>query len=489
MTAIAPRTLSPARDEIIVPLAAPDDSEGWRHAVRRLLGEDIAPERVVFSVAGASDLFATAAPPRTVPTPAGVAVPRSAAALARVAIDHADEGRFSLLYRFLWRARRERGLADNPSDPDTLAVRRLEKSVRRDLHKMHAFVRFREIPANGARQAYAAWFEPDHHIVETTAPFFIRRFTNMDWTIVTPRKSIKWENGTLTVGDGGRRTDVPDADAFEAAWSAYFAAIFNPARVKVKAMQAEMPKKYWRNLPEARLIPSLIETARARTDKMQQDALDLADRQETTIAPPGGSVPTALPAIAAALRTCTDCPLHENATQAVPGEGPADAALFLVGEQPGDLEDREGRPFVGPAGQLLRQTLSDLGIDPAGAYITNAVKHFKFLVRGKARVHKTPSAREIDVCAEYVRAEHAAVAPVVTVTLGVSALRAMLGRAQPLKEVRGTALPLASGGVLVPTFHPSYLLRLRDAQGRAIEEGKFRADLEKARSLLDGAPA
>lgn len=470
---------------IVVSLAAEDDAPGWRRATRALLAEGAAPQDVVWEVGGAGDLFggADGISPTEFPEKVALTLPRAAVELIRKAIDHSDPGRFSRLYRYLWRCRQRPAIAANPADEDGAHIRRWEKAVRRDLHKMHAFLRFREVPSDTpGRAAYAAWFEPDHHIVETTAPFFIRRFANMDWTIITPRKSIRWIGETLQVGDGGRREDVPEADAFDVAWSAYFTAIFNPARVKIKAMTAEMPKKYWKNLPEARHIPALLAEAEDRVRTMRRDAL------AKTTAPSMDSVSTAIPAtleeITAKIHHCTACPLHLSASRAVIGEGPNDADLMIVGEQPGDQEDLEGRPFIGPAGQLLTTHLAAIGLRREDAYITNAVKRFKFTQRGKRRLHQSPSAADITACAPHLHAEIAAIRPRAIIALGATALRAILGRPERLARVRGEVLRLTDGTVLIPTFHPAYLLRLTDPQARQVETRKFAADLAQARAQL-----
>ena len=467
----------------VVTLGAEDDVHGFQAEARRLLAARVPPERVVWRVAGQEqDLFG-APPERAKAHPGDVRLPRDAVALATTAAHHSDPDRWALIYGFLYRSLTDKGLADNPADPVVQRLRQMEKAIRRDAHKMHAFVRFKEVGTEDGAPRYVAWFEPDHHIVEREAPFFIRRFANMDWAIVTPRKSIRWDGGKLTVGPGGQRSDVPQDDAFEDAWRAYYASIFNPARVKVSAMTSEMPKKYWKNLPEAKLIPELIEQAPARVAKMSADALANEERALGQAMRAREARPLAMPAIHTLVRACTNCPLHGPATQAVPGEGPPDARLFLIGEQPGDMEDVAGRPFVGPAGQVLTQAMEQAGLDRSSAYLTNAVKHFRFEMRGKKRLHRTPSPGHVEACAEWLHAEHQAVAPAVTVTLGATALRGLLGKAVPLARVRGTMLSLP-GGVLIPTFHPAYLLRLPDEGARRVEEGKFLADLRKAKEAL-----
>ena len=167
----------------------------------------------------------------------------------------------------LLKLRVNRRAMEDRADPLLDRLERMAKEVRRDLHKMHAFVRFREVEdEEGAR--FVAFFEPDHHIVRATAGFFVRRFTIMRWSILTPELSIHWDGETLTEGPGATRGDAPDGDPVEAVWKTYYASIFNPARVKVKAMTKEMPKKYWKNMPETALIGELLAGAQKREAAM-----------------------------------------------------------------------------------------------------------------------------------------------------------------------------------------------------------------------------
>lgn len=177
---------------------------------------------------------------------------------------------------------------------------------------------------------------------------------------------------------------------------------------------------------------------------------------------------------------CTRCDLYLPATQVVPGRGPRRARLMLVGEQPGDSEDRVGEPFVGPAGRLLAQALEQAGLDPGAVYLTNAVKHFRFEQRGKRRLHKKPSAAQIDACNLWLQREIALVRPATVLALGASAARALLGRPAAVSRLRGRALELPGGGVLRITVHPSWLLRQRDQQARHREFARFVADLQDA---------
>jgi DNA polymerase len=179
-------------------------------------------------------------------------------------------------------------------------------------------------------------------------------------------------------------------------------------------------------------------------------------------------------------RACRACPLWENATQTVFGEGAPGARLMLVGEQPGDQEDVSGRPFVGPAGRMLDKALAEAGIDRAAVYVTNAVKHFKFEPRGKRRLHKKPTARELAACLPWLKAEIAAVRPDIVVLLGASAAEAVLGRRVTIQRERGRILEGDGGIRVLVTVHPSFLLRIPDAGDRARAYASFVSDLRTA---------
>ena len=246
------------KEPVAITLEEPSNYTEWRAAARRLLAAGVTPDRVGFRLASDSgDLFGNQLPPTpTVSVINPVRVPADFPKLAKEVLCHSDTSRFALMYRLLWRLKSEPRLLDNGADADVYTAQRMAKSVRRDTHKMKAFVRFRRTESE-VGEIFVAWFEPDHHIVERTAPFFARRFAGMQWSIVTPSRSAHWDGASMTFGDGARRRDCPDGDALEEHWRVYYSSIFNPARLKVKAMKAEMPKRYWRNLPESRLIPEL----------------------------------------------------------------------------------------------------------------------------------------------------------------------------------------------------------------------------------------
>ena len=465
-----------------VSLAHEEDFDGWRDAARALAMAGVPPDQVSWRVGEEiADLFAAAGPAPPAPAPAAPAfsVPKPFIALARAAICHSDPERFALLYALLLRLRANPKALEDQADPLVRRIEAMAKEVRRDMHKMHAFVRFREVEEGGETRS-VAWFEPDHHIVRTNAGFFVRRFANMKWSILTPELSIHWDGETLTESAGATRADAPDGDPVEAVWKTYYAAIFNPARLKTKAMLKEMPKKYWKNMPETALVAELVAGAQERESEMvRRSEAKAATEPRSGL---GGNALAAWQAVREEARGCTRCHLFECATQTVFGEGPVDAPLMFVGEQPGDQEDLAGRPFVGPAGQLWDRAMGDAGIDRGQAYVTNAVKHFKFERRGKRRIHQKPDGPEIEACRWWLDQERAILRPVLTVALGATAARALFGRVVTISATRGRPHLLAEGGEAWVTVHPSFLLRVQD--NKEEEYARFVADLVRVKKRL-----
>ncbi|HVF84303.1 MAG TPA: UdgX family uracil-DNA binding protein [Sphingomicrobium sp.] len=455
-----------------ITLCAPDDFEGWREAARDLVAAGIPPMGVVWTVAGdAAELFGAEPPPPA--TGSSFSVPRQFVDLARAVICHSDPERFALLYAVLWKLRGNRQALEDRADPLVNRVEKLAKEVRRDAHKMHAFVRFREV-TEGEGTRFVAFFEPDHHIVRREAGFFVRRFNTMRWSILTPALSIHWDGETLSEGPGATRAEAPDGDPLEETWKTYYASIFNPARLKVGAMLKEMPKKYWRNMPETSLVAPLIAGARARELEMIETA-----RAAPAV---GGNLQKAWEALREEALGCTRCDLYKCGTQTVFGEGPLDARIFFVGEQPGDQEDLAGRPFVGPAGQLFNAALERAGIDRQQTYVTNAVKHFKFVLRGKKRIHSKPDTAEIDACRWWQEGERALIKPPLTVALGATAARSLTGKTVTISRAREAPLKLADGSECWVTVHPSFLLRIPEEDRRAEERARFVEDLKRIRA-------
>ncbi len=462
----------------------------WRDAARGLLAAGVPPQDIVWQHgAVAADLFADA--PAT-SGPGTATVPRSFVHLAATVCWHSDPERFGRLYALLWRLQGSDGLTQDHGDPDLAKLRAMEKAVRRDKHKMTAFLRFREIAPVSGRRRFAAWFEPDHHILEPVAPFFMRRFGDMDWVIATPALGATFTSGSISFGPGRTKPPLPE-DATEELWETYFRNIFNPARLKVKAMTAEMPRKYWKNMPEAAAIPDMIASAGARATEMQSAAPTRAPARAAIIGRRLGMTDDTPPvdgldALRRDAEGCTRCPLHRDATQVVVGEGPSDAPLMVVGEQPGDQEDLAGRPFVGPAGQLFDRFADEAGLDRSRAFVTNAVKHFKFVPRGKRRIHQKPDAGEVQACRWWLDAERQLVRPGLILAMGATAAASVTGKGQGIMKRRGTFEAAEDGTPVLLTLHPSYLLRVPDAGARAAAERDFRADLAAAaRWLADHA--
>ncbi|MDY8111013.1 UdgX family uracil-DNA binding protein [Fulvimarina sp. 2208YS6-2-32] len=491
-------------------LAFPADFDGWRQAARAAYSNRVSPEDIAFTVAGeGGSLFAEPLPPHD-PNGPQPSVPKAFVDLAHRLICHLDADRFVFAYRLLCRLQSEKQLLAIASDKDVIRAMEMEKAVRRDAHKMKAFVRFREVETPDSGKHYIAWFEPFHHIVERTAPFFARRFTGMVWTILTPERTAHWDGAELSFLPGASRDMRPAGDDMEDLWLTYYASIFNPARLKVKAMTAEMPKKYWANMPETVLVKSMIAGAEAahrrmietvptlpglRHEKMSErreaemaretaeepmlglDGPDADGTGRAGIRETGSNAPDTIEAARRAATDCRACPLWEPATQTVFGKGPDDAPVIFVGEQPGDQEDIAGEPFIGPAGKVFDEALLAAGVDRSQAYVTNAVKHFKFTPRGKRRIHAKPNVGEIRACRWWLDLERDLIKPKLIVALGASAAQAVLGKSVTIRDTRSRLIDLTAETRLLVTVHPSYILRLPDKAAQERERGAFQADM------------
>jgi len=470
----------------VITLDSETDFDGWRKAARTLVLNGIAPREVTWTVRGDEpELFEAEPDPALEEVKGTFNVPAQFVELAKIAILHRNPERFALLYRLLWRLRGNHDLLEVATDPDVADVKAMAQAVRRDEHKMHAFVRFREV-GRESKSHFVAWFEPEHHIVELAAPFFASRFADMPWSILTPGVCAHWDGHVISITEGVSKSEAPTEDWLEETWRSYYASIFNPARLKVKAMQTEMPKKYWRNLPEASLIKPLITNAERTTLAMiEREATAPHKAQKREDAPmPRKQAADSLAALRAEAADCRDCPLWKNATQTVFGEGPARARLMLVGEQPGDKEDLAGKPFVGPAGNILDRALEEAGIEREKVYVTNAVKHFKYVPRGKIRLHQKPSTPEIKACRQWYERELAAVKPDLVVAMGATAAQSVFGKITPINKNRGKLITLDHTTQALVTVHPSYLLRLPDEDAKASEYARFVDDLRLAAKLL-----
>jgi probable DNA metabolism protein len=455
--------------------------DAWRKAARDLLQRGAKPEDIELvdafennapSLFGASEAEITAAPEDR-----EVRVPAEFVRRAEIVACHRDPQRWNLLYRLLWRMQSNRHLLRVEVDHDVAAFLKLEHQVKRDLHKMHAFVRFRKVEDEDGEH-FIAWYEPAHHVLTLAAPFFRERFAVMRWSILTPDGTVLWDpqRKSLSFGPGMPRTQAPQADELEQVWRTYYKSIFNPARTNMSSMRSEMPVRYWKNLPEIADLPQLVQEADKRVQGM-------IARQ--TKASAQSFVPSdhALPVLAAAIPGCRGCELYTCATQPVFGRGPAAAKLMLVGEQPGDEEDLSGEPFVGPAGRLLNVLMAEAGLDRSATYVTNAVKHFKFKEVGRKRLHDNPRMSEILACRPWLQAEIETVKPSLVVCLGASAAKSLLGAQFAVTRDRGKILSCAWAERVVATFHPSAILRATvPAHATEVREALL-SDLRLAREL------
>ncbi|WP_052200208.1 UdgX family uracil-DNA binding protein [Terriglobus sp. TAA 43] len=456
------------------------DFADWRDLARAALNKGILPEEIdfydvtnavtpkLFSEAEAGSIELTRDVPDAKPH-----VPKSFLEKATIAAYHREPQRWNLLYKLLWRLQSERELMKVQVDGDVNALLRLEQQVRHDEHKMHAFVRFRLVEDKDGEERFIAWFEPQHHILKLAAPFFAERFAVMRWSILTPDGSASWEPTTkhLQYGPPVPREQAPSGDELEELWKSYYASIFNPARLNPAAMRGHMPVRYWGNLPEIELLPQLMATAAKRVEGM------VSEQAGKPSAAPFVPAKHTLSVIREALPACKGCDLYKDATHVVPGRGAGHAPLMLVGEQPGDQEDLQGLPFVGPAGGVLKKALAEAGIADSDVFMTNAVKHFKFVRRGKLRLHQNPRMSEITACKPWLLAELDAVKPKLVLCLGASAAKSLLGGTFGLMRDRGKILSTPFADHVMATVHPSAVLRAPDAAMRHTLYQHLRNDL------------
>jgi DNA polymerase len=442
-----------------VVLANETDWEGWRRAVRALVLAGASPEGVRWTVdpneAHAND-ESTHLPEEDKGT---FVVSRSLISLASLAIQARDPARFDLLYRLIWRANSGERIVQNVDNVELRRAQSLALAVRADAHRMRTQVRFRPVQ-EGALTRYLGWYEPAHYVLDANAQMIARRFSDLIFSILTPDGGAHWDGSVLRFSRGTDPRSVPDDASLEAWWHSNCARLVRDARIGT-------------TIPEA----ATLDEAPRRPDR-----------------PPIG--PVVLPmdpdeplqeAMHAAAE-CRRCHLYGPATQTVFGEGPVDASVVFVGEQPGDQEDVIGRPFVGPAGQIMDRAMEEAGIDRRAVYITNAVKHFKYEPRGKRRLHKTPEAVEIQACRFWLDVELVRLRPKLVVVMGGTAARAVLGRAVAITRERGRPIELPGGEIAFVTVHPSFLLRLPDEQSKTREYRAFVDDLRRIADLAARLP-
>ncbi|OLY45253.1 DNA polymerase [Bartonella apis] len=480
------------------------DFDEWRTTARLLLQDEMRPEDVFWHYHSAPNLFDSE--PATQHSEQyshaqqshEFLVPKQFINLAKNVICHESKGSAALLYRLLYRLQQDKTLLEKIYDIDTATALSRQKAVSHDIHHMHAFLRFKEIcnlDNDNFRRCFTAWYEPQHFIIAEAIPFFCRRFSDMDWQILTPKGSAFYFNKRLFFGEPIFKKPQ-NKDEIEELWKTYFASIFNPARLKVKTMQSHMPKKYWSNLPEAEIIDSLIGDAETRIETMERQPVlqpplfhsRLSEKHAQNSVQTNfrsRTVPETSDILNNSIRSCKRCPLHCSATQAVCGEGPENASLMIVGEQPGDREDLVGRPFVGPAGQVFDRAARRVGLKREEVYITNAVKHFKYELKGRKRLHKRADRSEVEHCRWWLMKEIDIVKPKLIVAMGKTALFSLTDLNEPLSGLVGKVIETEEKIPVLVTFHPSYLLRIKSEELKKQETARFEQSLQLAKAKIN----
>ncbi len=454
--------------------------ESWRKNARTLLEDKIHFEDVIWQTTTTGSLF-DFVPDDHRPKPSTITVPREFIKDAAFVSTYNDDSTWSLLYRLLYRiAYEQKNLMDNPLDNDVLDFHRRMKLVGRDLHKMHAFVRFKEIKLND-ELLYMAWHRPDHRILKLAAPFFTDRFNGMNWVIFTEDESMSWINNELKFGPGISQREAVAYDETEELWKTYYASTFNPARLKVNMMKSELPVRHWATLPEAELIDGLIKEAPYMVDRF-------IDTQRTSAI---ASIPlnvSSLSELKTALPNCSACTICSKATNPVFGEGPVNADIVFVGEQPGLEEDIAGSPFVGPAGRLFMQALHEADIKREEVYLTNAVKAFKWKDSDGFKKHVNPSSFEISACRPWVKAELEMIRPKILVCLGASAAQSIFGKVMKVHESSGKVFQTSLSDYTIILPHPSAILRMPNELEKERMLEKFTNDIADLKDLLEMKP-
>lgn len=463
----------------------------WRDAARELIARHVAPEFVEWlSQPEDGDLFSAApaeeagAVLETNSTPQAVLrLPRQLMELLVSAACFRAPDRWSFLYKVVWRWHLGERDVISPADPDGARLHGMVKAVHREEHDMHAYVRFRERKEEDGAPRFVAWFEPTHEVLPQVARHFARRMGNVTWMIATPAAAVLWDGEQLHEAPSLMRSAADIEDAGEALWLTYYRSIFNPARLNADLLRSHIPSRFWKNLPEGAIVPAMVSAAANGERRTGQTGTVGRRGGATTIpitaerAQPQREQPTTLD-------QCRRCDLWENATQAVPGVGPKRARIMLVGEQPGDQEDLQGLPFVGPAGAVLEKAMAQAGMERDSIYLTNAVKHFKWELRGKRRLHKTPAQKEISACHLWLEEELARVRPDVVVALGSTALKSVLQDGSVTMKSVMDAPVQHDGRWVVTVYHPSYVLRAPDEDTRRQAYEVIVEGLRQAKRLL-----
>ena len=386
------------------------------------------------------------------------------------AVSHPE--RWDFLYRLLWRVAHESTeILEDPLDPDAAIVRGWLKELHRDSHKMKAFLRFRKRGEN----FYTARYEPQHYVLENLQDFFCGRFASMDFEIKTPHEKLSWISGKKSYARHKEPWQGIEDDSLDELWLTYYKNTYNPARMNMKATLAEMPKKLWKNMPETKLIPELLEGSEAAVQKMLDEAPAAPSFDPGKV--------ERLEELPSLLEVCRGCELSHGFGSTVAGVGPATASIVIVGEQPGDQEEKAGTPFIGPAGQLLDQALQEIGLNRNELYLTNAVKHFRHQRSASGRIHKRPAQSSVHACRPFLLTELRLVRPKVVICLGLTALRSFFGGLARLDQPV-TSLDISGTSInFIASCHPAAVLRAEQPKAQQLFEQLSQA-LRQAKDLV-----
>jgi DNA polymerase len=461
----------------------------WRAATRELIARRVPPESVEWQTQhNGGDLFSSAPEAVAQATPCATApafrLPRQLMELLESAACFNAADRWAFLYKVVWRWQLDQHDVISPADEDGARLHGMVKAVHREEHDMHAYVRFRERNEADGAPRFVAWFEPTHDVLPQVARHFARRMGNISWMIATPSATMMWDGDNLHAGPALMSGAADIEDAGEALWLTYYRSIFNPARLNADLLRSHIPSRFWKNLPEGAIVPAMVSAA-ANGERRTGQTSAVGRRGGAAIIPvsaeraqPERDHPTTLD-------QCRRCDLWKNATQAVAGVGPKKARIMLVGEQPGDQEDLAGLPFVGPAGAMLDKAMAEAGLPRDSIYLTNAVKHFKWELRGKRRLHKTPAQSEISACHLWLEEELERVEPQVIVALGGTALKSVMRKGTVTMKSMMDAPVQHDGRWVITVYHPSYVLRAPDEASRQQAYEVIVEGLRQALKLLE----
>ena len=415
-----------------VTLSTTSDFSGWRAWARKLLHDRVPADSIQWIINPPPFIYAPSATRLLPGAPSTVSLPRSLASLFPAVFVSEDPDRLHLLYLTL------QTLRDDMPVPDQLTESLKKRAI-------ESWKRALDLRCQMPDASNPEWqiLRTSHTaaLIDSQADI-LSNLRPTPWIVMAPDRTLLWDGQEYRFGPGFTDNELPPSEVIETARE--FAT-------------AGRGNAYWDGIAPARLHPT-----------------------------PGNIESSSLASLRAQAIDCQMCELCKPATRTVSGEGNPKARIIFIGEQPGDQEDLHGRPFVGPAGQLFDSALREAGGNRAEMWITNAVKHFKFIPKGNRRIHQKPDAPEIKACTPWLATERRVLSPEVTVMLGVTAASAVLGRQVTVSRERSRPIPLEDGSIGLVTVHPSYLLRLPDEESKTREYTKFVNDLRMAISTLAG---